>query len=124
MYSIKGLKPKRQGGHTGTTDMRKRKALSRFHLAGIVVVAIATVAVFMFWRAQGTGLEQARAARLSAIAARPRGQGVSVTAGPSQRTITLLAGVRPFVTAILYAKVSRSLQSLKGDKGETVNEGQ
>lgn len=104
--------------------MRKRKAFSRFHVAGIVVVAIATVAVFLFWRAQGTGLEQARAARLSALAAGPRVQVVSVTTGPSERTITLLADVRPFATAILYAKVSGYLKSVNVDKGDTVKEGQ
>ena len=104
--------------------MRKRKAFSRFHIAGVAIVAIATVAVFMFWRSQGTGLEQARAARLSALSAGPRVQVVTVEAGPSERRIKLLADVRPFATATLYAKVSGYLKSMKVDKGDVVKEGQ
>lgn len=105
--------------------MRKRGLLSnRFHLVGIVIVAIAAVAVFLLWRAQGTGLEEARAARLSTLSAGPRVQVVSVTQGPSDRAITLLADVRPFATATLYSKVSGYLKSIQVDKGDEVKEGQ
>jgi len=87
-------------------------------------VGIAAVAVFMLWRAQGTGLEEARAARVSSLADGPRVQVVAVTQGPSDRAITLLADVRPFATATLYAKVSGYLKSVKVDKGDEVKEGQ
>src|SRR5277367_3371203 len=86
--SISGLRLKRPARLTGTTNMRKRKMqmngiqMNRFHLVGVVVVGIAAVAVFMLWRAQGTGLEEARAARVSSLADGPRVQVVAVTQGP------------------------------------------
>jgi RND family efflux transporter MFP subunit len=105
--------------------MRERRAkLGRFHVVGGAVIGAALVAVFMLWRSQGQGLEEARAARVASLDAGPRVQVVSVIQGPSQRTLTLLADVRPYSTATLYAKVSGYLKSINVDKGDQVKEGQ
>jgi RND family efflux transporter MFP subunit len=105
--------------------MRERRGkLSRFHVIGVAILGAALVAVFMLWRSQGQGLEQARAERAASLDAGPRVQVVSVVQGPTRRTLRLLADVRPYSTATLYAKVSGYLKTVKVDKGDQVKEGQ
>jgi membrane fusion protein, multidrug efflux system len=123
MSWINGSKPKPPARRLGAISMRKKSG-SRFHLIGVAVVAVAAAAVFMLWRQQGTGLEEARAARVSAQEAGPRVQVIAVAQGPSERTFSLLADVRPYATATLYAKVSGYLRAIKVDKGDVVQEGQ
>jgi len=105
--------------------MRKHGALvSRFHVVGTVVILAALIAVFMLWRSQGHGLKEARAARVATLAAGPRVEVVTVAQGPTERSISLLADVRPYYMATLYAKVSGYLKSVSVDKGDQVKEGQ
>lgn len=105
--------------------MRERMGkVSRFHVIGVVLMAVAMVVVFLLWRSQGHGLEEARAARVATLEAGPRVQVVPVIQGPNQRTFSLLADVRPYLTATLYAKVSGYLKAVNVDKGDQVKEGQ
>ena len=47
-----------------------------------------------------------------------------VNDGPAERTVKLLADVRPYQEATLYGKVSGYLKTVNVDKGDTVKEGQ
>jgi RND family efflux transporter MFP subunit len=54
----------------------------------------------------------------------PRVQAIEATQGPSERTIQLLADVRPHQSATLYAKVSGYLKAIHVDRGDRVKAGQ
>jgi RND family efflux transporter MFP subunit len=104
--------------------MLKHPELNRFHIGGLVVIVAAAIAVVAVWRAQVVDLAEARSDRAAEIALGPHVQAAEAVRGPTDRTIRLLADVRPYQNAILYAKVSGYLKSMKVDRGDKVEAGQ
>lgn len=100
------------------------RRFSKFHLAGLVLVAGAALLTIQFHYSRSKEVAAVRQARGAAIERGPRVEVVSATQGPKERLITLLADVRPFATATLYSKVSGYLKKVYADKGDTVETGQ
>ncbi len=74
--------------------------------------------------ARQTDIAAIRDARGAAIERGPRVEVVRAEPGPKIRRVTLLADVRPFAMAVLYAKVSGYLKSVNVDKGDRVEAAQ
>lgn len=102
----------------------KKLGLRLLHFVGVGIVVAAGFGVFHLWRSQGSDLDQARAAQAQTLALGPRVQIVAASQGPKERSITLLADVRPFAAATLYGKISGYLKTVKVDKGDVVKAGQ
>jgi membrane fusion protein (multidrug efflux system) len=69
--------------------------------------------------------ESAPAAQLpGAAAAGPRLRVVAATPGPTQRDVTLLADVKPYLSTTMYGKLGGYLKTLNVDRGDHVKEGQ
>jgi membrane fusion protein, multidrug efflux system len=98
--------------------------LSRFHVVGLVIVAAAAMAVVWVWSAQVGGLAESRTARATEASTGPRVRAVAALQGPTERSITLLADVRPHQNATIYSKVSGYLKSISVDRGDKVKAGQ
>jgi RND family efflux transporter MFP subunit len=94
------------------------------YLIAIVVVAIAGAAVFHIWRQKDADLSATREALAIEVARGPSVQVVPVTAGPSERLITLLGDTRAWQTTTLYGKVAGYVKSIPVDRGDRVTAGQ
>jgi RND family efflux transporter MFP subunit len=95
-----------------------------FYLFGIVAVVIAGLAVGYFHLTRSNDVATAREARAATVERGPRVEVVTAEQGPTTRMITLLADVRSFATATLYAKVSGYLKAVTVDRGDRVEAGQ
>jgi membrane fusion protein (multidrug efflux system) len=95
-----------------------------FYVLGTLCVAVAFAAVFYFHFNRNHAVATARGVRADLVDRGPRVEVVAATQGPSEREITLLADVRSYATAVLYAKVSGYLKSLSVDRGDRVVAGQ
>jgi RND family efflux transporter MFP subunit len=94
----------------------RRKAVKVLLAAGIVFVFISGYKYAMFKR------EELR--RAAELAAGPRVRTSTVKKGLGEHSVTLTGETRPYLTAVLYAKVSGYLRAVKVDKGDIVKEGQ
>ena len=88
----------------------------------VVLVAVAATAYITYARKQD--ISAIREARGSALERGMRVETIDAKQGPKERLVTLLADVRPFATATLYAKVSGYLKNVTVDKGDRVDGGQ
>lgn len=98
--------------------------LTRYHVAGLALVATAAVAVVWLWTAQVADLAQSRTARATEVGMGPRVRTVAALQGPTERELKLLADVRPHQNATIYSKVSGYLKSISVDRGDKVKAGQ
>jgi len=105
-------------------SLQDRLRLGPVHIAGGIVVGVAAIAVVTFWAGQSGNLADARAARATEVGLGPRVQAVEAMQGPTERSIQLLADVKPYQNAILYAKVSGYLKAIHVDRGDRVKAGQ
>ncbi|HXQ50115.1 MAG TPA: efflux RND transporter periplasmic adaptor subunit [Stellaceae bacterium] len=103
---------------------RRSAGATWVYSAGVVAVAAAAAGAAYFWRAGNIDLAAAREARANAVQLGPRVEVTTVSPGPAERTITLLADARPYATVTLYAKVSGYLKSIAVDRGDKVQTGQ
>ena len=94
------------------------------YVVGLIILAGAGVAVWHIWQRDDAALLATREALAAEVARGPRVQVVPVTAGPTERLITLLADTRPYQTATLYSKVGGYLKSISVDRGDRVVTGQ
>jgi RND family efflux transporter MFP subunit len=95
-----------------------------FYLCGAVLTVVAFVAAGYFHLTRNQTVAAAREARANAVDRGPRVEVVTVTQGPSERTVTMLADVRANTTAIMYAKVSGYMKTVLVDRGDRVQAGQ
>jgi RND family efflux transporter MFP subunit len=86
-------------------------------IVGAIIVAVAVVLHFRHLSTQRAGLDDSTA-KGAAV------QVVEAAAGPALQTVTVLASVRPYQEATLYAKVSGYLSQVLVDKGDAVKTGQ
>ena len=98
--------------------------MTRFHFIGLGVITAATITVVWFWSAQFLDLAESRTARATEAGMGPHVRTVEATQGPSDRTIQLLADVRPYQNATIYSKLSGYLKSISVDRGDRVKAGQ
>jgi RND family efflux transporter MFP subunit len=68
--------------------------------------------------------ETAPATQQPAAAAGPRLRVVAATPGPTQRDLTLLADVKPYLSTTMYGKLGGYLKTLTVDRGDRVKAGQ
>jgi RND family efflux transporter MFP subunit len=94
------------------------------YLSGAVLTVVAFVAVGYFHLTRNQTVAAAREARANAVDRGPRVEVVTVTQGPSERTVTMLADVRANTAAIMYAKVSGYMKTVLVDRGDRVQAGQ
>jgi len=96
----------------------------KFHLFGVLLLALVAVSVGYFHVARKQEVEKVREVR-GAIAERgPRIEVVTTQDGPSQRAIKLLGDVRSSATTTLFGKVSGYISRISVDKGDRVEAGQ
>ena len=96
----------------------------RFYLVGALLVGAAAVTVIYLHLARQNDIAAIREARGAAIERGPRVEVVRAELGPKIRRVTLLADVRSYATATLYAKVSGYLKIVNVDKGDRVEAAQ
>jgi membrane fusion protein, multidrug efflux system len=94
------------------------------YLIGFAVVAIAGIAVFHIWQQKDAQLSATREALAVEVARGPTVQVVPVTAGPTERLITLLGDTRPWQTTTLFGKVAGYVKTIAVDRGDHVTAGQ
>jgi RND family efflux transporter MFP subunit len=94
------------------------------YLIGFGVLAAVSFVVFYIWQQKDADLSATRQALAVEVARGPRVQVVPVTAGPTERLITLLGDTRPYQTATLYGKVAGYVKSIPVDRGDHVTAGQ
>ena len=94
------------------------------YVVGLAILAGAGFVVWHIWQRNDAALIATREALAAEVARGPRVQVVPVTAGPTERLITLLADTRPYQTATLYSKVGGYLKSIGVDRGDHVITGQ
>lgn len=100
-----------------------RGSLSFFMLASMIAVA-AVAGVLGVIHVRGSELEAMTSEKIASIQAGPRVRTVSVVRSPPVRQIHLQGEARPFVSAVVYAKVSGYLKEVTVDVGDKVSENQ
>jgi RND family efflux transporter MFP subunit len=103
---------------------RVRGRMSRIHFIGLGALGIAFLAVVAFWAFQLIDMAEARSAKAKEASLGPHVRTIDAFQGPTDRTIQLLADVKPHQTATIYAKVSGYLKSIDVDRGDKVKAGQ
>ena len=104
--------------------MSDSKSQLRLRRGGTIALGVAAVIVAAAVALHYTHISSARAELLSDTAKGPEVRVVSARAGGGLRNITILADVRPYQEATLYAKVSGYLGKVLVDKGDNVKAGQ
>ena len=94
------------------------------YLFGIVVLLAAGGGAYHYVSASNSNLADSRKAIESEAALVPRVLVATVANGPTTRTITLLGDAKPYLSAMLFAKVSGYVKAVEVDKGQTVTAGQ
>ncbi len=94
------------------------------YLFGIVVLLAAGGGAYHYVSASNSNLADSRKAIESEAALGPRVLVATVANGPTTRTITLLGDAKPYLSAMLFAKVSGYVKAVEVDKGQTVTAGQ
>src|SRR5690349_10928568 len=97
---------------------------TRFRVAGAGVVVLAVIGLALVWALRDSELGHAREAKAKVADAGPQVEVATVAESPATRKLMLLADVRPYQAATLYAKVSGYLKAVRVDKGDTVKAGQ
>jgi RND family efflux transporter MFP subunit len=97
---------------------------TRLRRGGVIVLTVAAVIVVAAVALHYTHISSARAELEHDTAKGPEVQVVSAEASGGLRDITILADVRPYQEATLYAKVSGYLGKVLVDKGDKVKTGQ
>jgi len=90
---------------------------------GALAIGGAAVGAFMLWHDKDVALSASRRALADVIAHGPVVQVATVTEGPKERLIPLLADTRPMQVATLYGKVSGYVTSMDVDRGDEVKTG-
>jgi RND family efflux transporter MFP subunit len=103
---------------------RVRAQMSRIHFIGLGALGIAFLAVVAFWGFQLFDMAESRSAKAKEASLGPHVRAIEALQGPTDRTIQLLADVRPHQTATIYAKVSGYLKWINVDRGDKVKAGQ
>lgn len=93
------------------------------YVAAIVVVGVAVFGGVRLWKDKDAALAASRDALADSVARGPALQVATVTQGPTERQIQLLADTRPFQTATLYSKVSGYVATINVDRGDRVKAG-
>lgn len=93
-------------------------------IVGMVAVVGAGYGAYAIWQQKDAQLIGARRALAEAVAEGPRIQMATVSAGPTERLITLLGDARPLQTATLYSKIGGYLKAIHVDRGDLVTAGQ
>jgi len=95
------------------------RTFSRFRLTGVTLLIVAAGAVGVLWAGKQRGLRQEPrsegGARVRVVTAEPEG---------GSGLLSLQGEAQPFVSAILYPKVSGFLRRISVDKGSVVHQGQ
>jgi len=94
------------------------------YVFAIVALLAAGGGAYHYVRASTTDLADARKTIEADAALGPRVLMATVAKGPATRTITLLGDAKPYLTAMLFAKVSGYLKAVDVDKGQNVAAGQ
>lgn len=94
------------------------------YLLGILLIGGAALTAFRLWHDKDAKLVAAREAVATELAKGPAVQVATISQGPHERQITLLADTRPYQTATLYGKVGGYLKSIAVDRGDRVKAGQ
>jgi membrane fusion protein, multidrug efflux system len=95
-----------------------------FRIGAIVALIVAAIIVVAVIVLHFRGLSSQRSGLDEATAGGPTVQVVAAASSPALQTVTVLASVRPYQEATLYAKVSGYLSKLLVDKGDSVKAGQ
>ncbi|HEX3864738.1 MAG TPA: efflux RND transporter periplasmic adaptor subunit [Stellaceae bacterium] len=93
------------------------------YFAGLVLIAVAVLGGLKLWQDKSTALAASRDNLAVDVARGPMLQATTVTQGPKERSISLLADTRPYQTATLYSKVSGYVASIGVDRGVRVKTG-
>lgn len=94
-----------------------------FYSVGIGLVLAGTAFAVEVGARQARRLASARAELDEEARRGPVAQAVKVTTAPSERTLSLLGDVEPFMKATIYAKLSGYLREVRFDKGDQVQKG-
>ena len=103
---------------------QRRDSFVVFYIIAFVVVAIAAIAVYIFWSGKQKNLEAESKERAAQVEKGPLLATALSTRGPDVRRIALLGEAHPYKTATLYAKVSGYLARIAVDAGDRVKQGQ
>jgi membrane fusion protein (multidrug efflux system) len=104
--------------------MVDRNTQTRFRFGGLVMLCLAALIVVVAVVLHYTHISSARTELQSDTSKGPQVQTIRAKASGGLRDITILADVRPFQEATLYAKVSGYLGKILVDKGDMVKAGQ
>src|SRR6201985_1914550 len=127
---------RRPASMRSTSASRKRRARkepntmpntnvqTRLRRGGVIALTVAAVIVVAAVALHYTHISSARAELERDTAKGPEVQVVQARASGGLRDITILADVRPYQEATLYAKVSGYLGKVLVDKGDKVKTGQ
>jgi membrane fusion protein (multidrug efflux system) len=99
---------------------RSRFASFLLYLVGIVLVGGAALAGLRMWHDKDNALSASREALAEVIARGPVVQVATVTQGPKERPLQLLADTRPYQAVTLYSKTSGFVTMIAVDRGDTV----
>jgi membrane fusion protein (multidrug efflux system) len=103
--------------------MAKRLGTLLLYLVAVLAIAGAGFGAYRLWHDQDVALSASRVALADTIARGPVVQVTTVTEGPKERQIQLIADTRSLQTAILYGKVSGYVSSIAVDRGDRVKSG-
>jgi RND family efflux transporter MFP subunit len=103
---------------------RSRFGSFLFYLIGLLVVVGAGFTGVRLWQDKDAQLIASREAMAVGLAKGPAIQVTTITQGPKERLITLLADTRAYQVATLYSKVGGYLKSIEVDRGDKVKTGQ
>src|SRR5882757_6648648 len=96
----------------------------KFYAFAVVTIGVAAVAVAYFHFARNQEISTVREAKALVAERGPRIEIVTTTAGPTLRSIKLLADIRSGASTTLYSKVAGYLKPVHVDKGDKVEAGQ
>ena len=105
--------------------MARRSALGSLllYVCGVAVIGGAAWSGWRMWQDKTTSLAAAREALAAEVARGPVVQVATVTQGPKERLIRLLADTRAAQAATLYSKVSGYVTEIDVDRGSHVKTG-
>jgi RND family efflux transporter MFP subunit len=99
---------------------RSRFASFLLYVAGVVLICVATLAGLRMWHDKDDALSASREALAEVVARGPVVQVATVTQGPKERLIQLLADTRPYQAVTLYSKTSGFVTMIAVDRGDAV----
>ena len=103
--------------------MASRLGSMLLYAAGAAAVGGAALGGLFLWHSKDAALSASRSALAEVIARGPVVQVTTVTEGPRERLIQLLADTRAAQTATLYGKVSGYVTTMAVDRGDRVKAG-